>query len=308
MVLEAVMLCIDNSEWSRNGDYTPTRFHAQVEALTVIGNAKLQGNPETSVGLLSMAGDRIQVQVSPSRNAGAIATALSKEVKIGGESNFLSGIRTAALALKNRQNRNQRQRIVAMVGSPVISHLRLPPGQNTSAAFAAETQRLVRLAKQLKKNSVAVDIINFGEENSANVECWEQFIAAVNANDNSHLVNVPIGPHHLADMILSSPVLSEPGSQRAAAGVVGGAGGLDEFGIDPEADPEMALAIRMSMEEERARQQRLAEQAAAESANAAASNSNSTPTTESSTAAATTSEPSPSTQPPSSDSSEPPSS
>ena len=43
----------------------------------------------------------------------------------------------------------------------------------------------------------------------------------------------------------------------AAAVVV--AGGMGGFGdIDPNQDPEMALAIRMSMEEERARQQRLA--------------------------------------------------
>jgi 26S proteasome regulatory subunit N10 len=29
MVLEAAMIVVDNSESSRNGDYTPTRFEAQ---------------------------------------------------------------------------------------------------------------------------------------------------------------------------------------------------------------------------------------------------------------------------------------
>ena len=26
MPLEATMVCVDNSEWMRNGDFTPTRF------------------------------------------------------------------------------------------------------------------------------------------------------------------------------------------------------------------------------------------------------------------------------------------
>lgn len=35
----------------------------------------------------------------------------------------------------------------------------------------------------------------------------------------------------------------------------GGGGGLDEFGgVDPNMDPELAMALRVSMEEERARQ------------------------------------------------------
>ena len=29
MVLEAVVVCVDNSEWMRNGDYAPSRLHAQ---------------------------------------------------------------------------------------------------------------------------------------------------------------------------------------------------------------------------------------------------------------------------------------
>lgn len=33
-------------------------------------------------------------------------------------------------------------------------------------------------------------------------------------------------------------------------------GGAFEFGVDPSADPELALALRMSMEEEKARQEK----------------------------------------------------
>jgi 26S proteasome regulatory subunit N10 len=69
--------------------------------------------------------------------------------------------------LKHRQNRNQRQRIIVFVGSPVD----------------CDERTLVRLAKKLKKNNVAIDIINFGEE-AENTTKLEAFINNVNNSDN----------------------------------------------------------------------------------------------------------------------------
>merc|ERR1711964_876695 len=57
MVLEAVMVVVDNSESSRNGDYTPTRYEAQADAVSLIFSAITQANPESSVGLMSMGGN-----------------------------------------------------------------------------------------------------------------------------------------------------------------------------------------------------------------------------------------------------------
>ncbi|KAI3930774.1 hypothetical protein MKX01_037220 [Papaver californicum] len=56
MVLEATMIRIDNSEWMRNGDYSPTRFQAQAEAVSLLCGSKPQSNPENTVGVLVMAG------------------------------------------------------------------------------------------------------------------------------------------------------------------------------------------------------------------------------------------------------------
>jgi 26S proteasome regulatory subunit N10 len=67
-------------------------------------------------------------------------------------------------------NKNQRQRIIVFVGSPVKD----------------EEKDLVKLAKKLKKNNVAVDIVNFGEE-MANTAKLEAFVEAVNSNDNRYL-------------------------------------------------------------------------------------------------------------------------
>jgi 26S proteasome regulatory subunit N10 len=56
MPLEATMMIIDNSEYMRNGDYQPTRFEAQSDAVNTVFQTKIDSNPENTVGIMSMAG------------------------------------------------------------------------------------------------------------------------------------------------------------------------------------------------------------------------------------------------------------
>ena len=53
---EATIILIDNSEYMRNGDYQPTRFDAQSDAVNSVFQAKTDSNPENLVGLMTMAG------------------------------------------------------------------------------------------------------------------------------------------------------------------------------------------------------------------------------------------------------------
>jgi len=124
---------------------------------------------------------------------------------------------------------------VAFVGSPI----------------EVEEKDLVKLAKKLKKEKVNIDIINIGEE-EANTKLLNTFIETINGKEgtSSHLVTIPPGPH-LSDALVSSPIVQ--GEDGGAAAASGGSG--FEFGVDPNDDPELALALRVSMEEQRARQQ-----------------------------------------------------
>ncbi|KAJ3397679.1 26S proteasome non-ATPase regulatory subunit 4, partial [Chytridiales sp. JEL 0842] len=166
MVLEATFLVADNSEYMRNGDYTPSRIEAQNDAVTLLFNCKTQSNPENTVGLMTMAGKSPEVLVTLTSEIGKILTALHT-IKVSGKASISTGVQIAQLALKHRQNKNQRQRIIVFVGSPLEE----------------EEKDLVKLGKKLKKNNVAVDVINFGEE-SDNTAKLEAFINAVNSSDN----------------------------------------------------------------------------------------------------------------------------
>ncbi|KAI8335690.1 hypothetical protein BC941DRAFT_377322 [Chlamydoabsidia padenii] len=218
----------------RNGDYTPTRLVAQNEAVNLVFNRKTQSNPENTVGLMTAAGKSPEVLVTLTSDIGKILSALHS-IKANGKSDFLTSIQIAQLALRHRQNRNQRQRIIVFVASPLD----------------CDERTLVRLAKKLKKNNVAIDIINFGEE-AENTVKLEAFITNVNNSDNSHLVSIPPGPHLLSDMLMSTPIIA---GEDGASGNFSSGGGDFEFGIDPNLDPELALALRISLEEEKARQE-----------------------------------------------------
>ncbi|PON89355.1 Proteasome subunit Rpn [Trema orientale] len=253
MVLEATMICIDNSEWMRNGDYSPSRIQAQADAVNLICGAKTQSNPENTVGVLTMAGKGVRVLVTPTSDLGKILACMHG-LEIGGEMNLAAGIQVAQLALKHRQNKKQQQRIIVFAGSP-IKH---------------EKKLLETIGRKLKKNSVALDIVNFGEEDDGKTEKLEALLASVNNNDTSHIVHVPPGPNVLSDVLISTPIFTGDGegaSSFAAATAAAAAGGVSgfDFGVDPNLEPELALALRVSMEEERARQEAAAKKAAEES-------------------------------------------
>ena len=93
-------------------------------------------------------------------------------------------------------------------------------------------------------------------------------VNAANSNGNSHFLDVPIGVAQITDILIASPIINQgmdmgmggaadAGAGAAAAGGVPANPVASQFaeygGIDPNLDPELAMALRISLEEERAR-------------------------------------------------------
>ncbi|NP_001397472.1 26S proteasome non-ATPase regulatory subunit 4 isoform 8 [Mus musculus] len=117
MVLESTMVCVDNSEYMRNGDFLPTRLQAQQDAVNIVCHSKTRSNPENNVGLITLAND-CEVLTTLTPDTGRILSKLHT-VQPKGKITFCTGIRVAHLALKHRQGKNHKMRIIAFVGSPV---------------------------------------------------------------------------------------------------------------------------------------------------------------------------------------------
>jgi len=86
-----------------------------------------------------------QLLLTPVQEIEEIKACVNK-IEISGVSNLCRGIQIASLSLKHRANKNRRQRIIAMVASPVQE----------------SAKELEALGKKLKKNQIAIDVVNLG--------------------------------------------------------------------------------------------------------------------------------------------------
>ncbi|RMZ83482.1 hypothetical protein DV737_g1528, partial [Chaetothyriales sp. CBS 132003] len=296
MVLEATMIVLDNSEASRNGDYLPDRFKAQSEVLSLIFNAKTSANPESAVGLMSMAGTGPTVLNTPTTNYGALLQGIHT-TKIKGHIHLGTAISVAMLALKHRANKAQRQRIVVLICSKLDQKF----GDKNDTE-----KELVKLAKKCKKNNVSVDFVAFGDATGSETRSvLDKFVEAVdssssggsaeaaaarsNSGEGSYLAVIPPGPGLLSDSLFATPIVSMGGDMGGQGGAmdgvetggVSGQGGAFEFDVDPSTDPELAMVLRMSMEEEENRLAReRQEREAQERQNDASSSASKQPTVE----------------------------
>lgn len=118
--------------------------------------------------------NRPEVLVTHTKELGHILSALhTASSKISGAIDIPTALSIAQLALKHRENKNLRQRIIVFVASPLDG-----PG--------ADEKGMVKLAKKLKKNNVAVDVVAYGdgiEEGETSV--LKTFVDNATSGDNS---------------------------------------------------------------------------------------------------------------------------
>ncbi|CAH8621535.1 unnamed protein product [Dicrocoelium dendriticum] len=231
MSQEATMIAVDDSDYMRNGDFLPTRLQAQSDAVSLVCQSKRQRNPENTIGLIALA--KREILCTLTSDSSKIYNRLHT-VEPKGNISFCTAIRIAHLALRHRQLRHQKMRIVCFVGSPVTD----------------EDKSLTELAKHLKKEKVSVDVIIFGE-NDVNKQKLSDFIDVLNGKSggSSHLVSVPPGAI-LHDSLVTSPIIAgEFGGTLANSSL-----GLG-FGLDASEDPDLLYALRVSMEDQRMRQE-----------------------------------------------------
>lgn len=120
-------------------------------------------------------------------------------------------------------------------------------------------KELVTLGKRLRKNKVALDVVNFGQPE--NVPILQAMVDACNNSKNSFFMDIPEGISNVTDSIITSPIVNPDsfGDDAVPAAAGGDApaapsGGQFEMygGVDPSLDPELANAIRISLEEAKA--------------------------------------------------------
>jgi len=177
---------------------------------------------------------RPTVLVSLTNDHGVILKALAT-IQIQGSVNLTQTLQTAQLCLRHRKNKSQRARICLFIGSPIKSSIK----------------DIKQIAKTLRRDGIALDIFSFGEIEE-NEPILSELFKAVNVKDNSKYVTVAPETYVLADAAMNAIYVSGMGGGDAPQNGGGevSASAFDEYGgVDPNLDPELAMAIRMSREE-----------------------------------------------------------
>jgi len=227
MVLEAVVLVVDNSEWMRNGDFSPSRYDAQFDTCQIICGQRSEDNAQSSLALITSAGDRPEVKVTLTDDIGEIITSLHK-VRIQGKSNFVQSLKVGQLVLNHKRNPLQRLRIIVFIGSPIRD----------------SENDLIAIAESLRKNSISVDIVSFGETeaNDSKLELFFKTLTQGMTQENiiSNLIKVPVGiGGSLSDHLRQTPILSVG---RVGEDIGGG-------GVNPSIDPELYQVLELSRQQ-----------------------------------------------------------
>lgn len=253
----------------RNGDYSPTRMANQLDAALMLVNSKRQANIESAISVMTMGGPSPQVLVTLTGDQGKLEAAIAS-INYAPNSkgcNVPTALQVAQLILKNRQNSNQHQRIVLFNGSPLLD-------------LSEAKKKLGTLGKVLRKNGVAVDVVSFGGENiSRNEEAFTALLTecaaitpeSLEESDQSltkalsltedcecgYLAALP--GRRLLELVKESQIYlgyDDDHLQGGSGGSFSGIPGMmmmDDDGMDADMDPELAMALKMSLDEENAR-------------------------------------------------------
>lgn len=238
MSQEAIVVCIDNTEFGRNGDFTPSRIASQVDAANVICGTKIQQNPESHVAILLMSEERFTVLSALSREVGKLLSAMSKVKSQGDRTSVVRAAKTSILILRHRPNKNMIQRCVLFVS-----------GQVTDSESELEA-----VGKQLRKQGICVDVVLMRNDPQGE-KVLGKLVAAANGDSGASGQD---GFSTMQSRLLLVPSVSEASNLvdcLPQTSVLGGMarsshGGDDDMGIDESLDPELAAAIKMSLEEE----------------------------------------------------------
>jgi 26S proteasome regulatory subunit N10 len=73
---EATMIILDNSDFSINGDYEPTRWLSQIDAAGLLITTKMEQHQDNFMGITLSGGKQVEVICSPSNDLTKVSSFL----------------------------------------------------------------------------------------------------------------------------------------------------------------------------------------------------------------------------------------
>jgi 26S proteasome regulatory subunit N10 len=218
MEVKSVVILLDNSPWSINGDFHPNRLDAQKQTAERFAQYLFSVNPQSRVAIGTLSETEFGIRASFSSNFVRICESLRTLNASTGVLNVSKGIRCAILAQRHSNSSESCiRRIMVFIGS-----------END-----VTTPRMTEdIAQLLLKENIFLDVIVIGRE-VRNGALLKTLIPDQMAT-RSVFLEVPFSATVLSDNVLASSI--GPGQQMAKVQ-------LPELAKN---DPELARALSLS--------------------------------------------------------------
>ena len=183
---QAIIILIDNSETSINGDFCPSRLESEKVAVERLIQCFLRLSSKTLIGIGTLAKGEFGIIASLTNHPTKLDRSISS-IKRGGMAQLVHGIKCGFLAFHSRCQDIPTHRIIAFIGS-----------QHDLCTEEAASQ----LAAEANREGVSVDIVAFGDDvNSRKV------LKVFTKQLGNKSVYIHANPKDmLADTVLSSPI------------------------------------------------------------------------------------------------------
>ncbi|GJR68991.1 dehydroascorbate reductase 2 [Tanacetum coccineum] len=197
---EAIMICIDTSDWMQNKE--SPRFKQQADAIRFYCTQKFMSNPHTVVGISGMGEGCLTNLITPTRNIALIMSSLY-DAKISDDLLILDGVLYA------------HQVWFGCRGEELGVHLPKRMAVFAGGPIYYEKDDMKEFGQAFKEKNVACDAISFGHPARNKKELFDTLIAAADNYGNCNLVHVQPNSTVLA-ALFSSQIFQSGGGGSAS--------------------------------------------------------------------------------------------
>lgn len=215
MASTSLIILIDNTAHSIDADFPPNRFEAQKNCVEQLADhySRKGPNAEVGVGTISSIYGGMQVSLTIRQELIRITKGLA-HVQCGGKARLINSIKRAVLALNCCAPENKLdRRIIAFIGSP----------------HDITNENAIELSDYLHRVGVSITFISFGD--FVNNEPLQLLIDNLQ-DEKSKLIKIGSDSPTLYNAVYTSLIKSEDNQDM----------------IPQDDDPELAQALRMSLE------------------------------------------------------------
>jgi len=223
---EAVVLCLDNSQYSRNLDGTFTSRLDKLIRMSYLYYDHKMSVPNNSIGLVTMGGEQPKVLQTLTNESGRLLNILAV-VKSEAGCNVELSLQLAYATLRHRTRKELAQRIVLFFCNEIAE---------------SDLQVLEDNVRTLSRSGISLDIVSLYRQSEVIGQRIYKIIQASNEDEAGSFFGFDNIREYDEEFRKSGVLLGVRKSKEVADNPE------FEFGVDPELDPELAWALKASME------------------------------------------------------------